>query len=117
MGCLRVDKIIDYLMEPLKKGLRVQTLKTHCIQDADPYVRKTAAICVAKVFDLNPSLAVENGLVTILQEMLTDKNPMVIANVVAAMAEISESPEIKDVFVMNAAVLTKLLAALNECTE
>jgi AP-1 complex subunit beta-1 len=72
---------------------------------------------VAKVFDLNPPLAVENGLVTILQEMLTDKNPMVIANVVAAMAEINESPEIKDVFVMNTAVLTKLLAALNECTE
>jgi hypothetical protein len=24
MGCLRVEKIIDYLLEPLKKGLKVR---------------------------------------------------------------------------------------------
>ncbi|KAI8811306.1 adaptin N terminal region-domain-containing protein [Cladochytrium replicatum] len=107
MGCLRVEKIIDYLLEPLKKGLK----------DEDPYVRKTAALCVAKLFDLNPTLAIENGLVTILQDMLADRNPMVIANAVAALSEISESAVHHDVFVVNNAILTKLLAALNECTE
>lgn len=26
------------------------------IQDTDPYVRKTAAVCVAKLYDINPDL-------------------------------------------------------------
>jgi vesicle coat complex subunit len=47
------------------------------LQDEDPYVRKTAALCVAKLFDLNPMIAIDNGLVAILQEMLSDRNPMV----------------------------------------
>ena len=67
MGCLRVEKIVDYLMDPLKKGL----------VDKDPYVRKTAVLCVPKLFDLNPEIAISNGLITIMQEMLSDKNPMV----------------------------------------
>ncbi len=107
MGCLRVEKIVDYLLEPLKKAL----------VDADPYVRKTAALCVAKLFDLNPAIAIENGLIYILQEMLADRNPMVIANAVAALAEINQSSARRDVFVLNGMVLIKLLAALNECTE
>ena len=67
MGCLRAEKIINYLLEPLKKAL----------EDSDPYVRKTAALCVAKLFDLNPNTAIDSGLITTLQEMLADRNPMV----------------------------------------
>jgi vesicle coat complex subunit len=107
MGCLRVEKIFDYLMDPLKKALK----------DQDPYVRKTGALCVAKLFDLNPATAIENGLISILQELLSDRNPMVIANAVAALAEITEASVQKDIFVINDVVLSKLLAALNECTE
>jgi AP-1 complex subunit beta-1 len=64
-----------------------------------------------------PNVAIDNGLIEILQEMLSDKNPMVIANAVSALQEISEVAARKDIFTMNAIVLTKLLAALNECTE
>jgi hypothetical protein len=46
MGCIRVDKITEYLCDPLAKVLR----------DDDPYVRKTAAICVAKLYDISPSI-------------------------------------------------------------
>jgi vesicle coat complex subunit len=46
-------------------------------KDEDPYVRKTAALCVAKLFDLNPAIAIDNGLISILQDMLSDRNPMV----------------------------------------
>ena len=78
MGCLRVEKITAYILEPLKKGLAVRFPKNISNQqDDDPYVRKTAALCVAKFFDLNPTVAIENGLVVILQEMLADRNPMV----------------------------------------
>ncbi|KAK9467311.1 adaptin N terminal region-domain-containing protein [Lipomyces arxii] len=107
MGCIRVDKIIDYMEEPLRKTLK----------DESPYVRKTAAICVAKLFDLNPSLAVENGFLATLQEMLGDANPMVIANAVSALSEIQEAAPETKAFVVNGAILKKLLTALNECTE
>ncbi|CEG83010.1 Putative Clathrin binding protein [Rhizopus microsporus] len=62
MGCLRVDKIIDYLTEPLRK----------CLKDENPYVRKTAAVCVAKLYDLNPTLAIEQDFVNMVKDMIAD---------------------------------------------
>lgn len=97
----------DYLMDPLKASL----------VDKDPYVRKTAALCVAKLYDLNPSIAIDNGLITILQDMLSDSNPMVISNAVTALAEISENQTHAHIFSVNRSILHKLLAAINECTE
>lgn len=67
MGCLRAEKIIDYLSDPLQK----------CLKDEDPYVRKTAALAVAKLYDLKPELAVDNGFVEQLKDMVGDSNPMV----------------------------------------
>ncbi|KAK6953672.1 hypothetical protein Daesc_005977 [Daldinia eschscholtzii] len=107
MGCIRVDKMVDYMEEPLRKTLR----------DESPYVRKTAAICVAKLFDLNPSMCIENGFLEILQEMIGDPNPMVVANSVQALSEISETAPETRALVITPATLKKLLMALNECTE
>ncbi|THV03463.1 ARM repeat-containing protein [Dendrothele bispora CBS 962.96] len=50
MGVLRAEKIIDYLCDPLQK----------CLRDENPYVRKTAALCVAKLYDLKPDLVLDN---------------------------------------------------------
>lgn len=50
MGCIRVDKITEYLCEPLRK----------CLKDEDPYVRKTAAVCVAKLYDISSSMVQNN---------------------------------------------------------
>ncbi|KAF9929526.1 beta-adaptin [Mortierella alpina] len=107
MGCIRVDKILDHLCEPLRK----------CLQDDNPYVRKTAAICVAKLWDLDQERAIENGFVTTLQDLISDSTPMVVANAVVALAEMQESSASKDVFVVNVSIMNKMLAALNECTE
>jgi len=107
MGCIRVDKMVDYMEDPLRKTLK----------DESPYVRKTAAICVAKLFDLNPTMCLENGFLETLQELVGDPNPMVVANCVTALAEISEAaPETKALRV-TPATLKKMLTALNECTE
>jgi len=106
MGCIRVEKITEYLCEPLSR----------CLKDDDPYVRKTAAICVAKLFDISPELVEDRGYITTLHELISDANPTVVANAVAALGEISETSG-KDVLNVTAAVLQKLLAALNECTE
>ncbi|KAG8908255.1 beta-adaptin [Tulasnella sp. 403] len=118
MGCLRAEKIIDYLCDPLSK----------CLKDDNPYVRKTAAICVAKLYDLKPELALENGFVEQLHEMIADSNPMVVANAVTALTDIHElavaaasadgtEPDPRAQFIINTSVLTKLLIALNECSE
>lgn len=137
MGCLRADKIIDYLCDPLEK----------CLRDDNPYVRKTAVLCVAKLYDMKPELAIENGFVETLQEMVADSNPMVgilplrffyfcefglpslqvVANAVTALTDIHENamaqvaegtaPDSRATFIINTAVLNKLLIALNECSE
>jgi len=107
MGCIRVDKMVDYMEEPLRKTLR----------DESPYVRKTAAICVAKLFDLNPSMCIENGFLETLQELIADPNPMVVANSVQALAEITETAPETKALVVTPTALKKLLMALNECTE
>uniref|UniRef100_I1LIM0 Beta-adaptin-like protein n=1 Tax=Glycine max TaxID=3847 RepID=I1LIM0_SOYBN len=80
MGCIRVDKITEYLCDPLQR----------CLKDDDPYVRKTAAICVAKLYDINAELA--------------------------ALAEIQENSS-RPIFELTSSTLSKLLTALNECTE
>ena len=99
MGCLHAEKIIYYLCDPLKK----------CLRDEIPYVRKTAALCVAKLYDLKPELVIDNGFLEQLQEMISDSNPMVefyffstpgvdqcttiqvVANTVAALTDIQYS--------------------------
>ncbi|KAM0231001.1 hypothetical protein ACHAPO_008830 [Fusarium lateritium] len=107
MGCIRVDKMVDYMEEPLRKTLR----------DESPYVRKTAAICVAKLFDLNPQMCIENGFLEALQELIGDPNPMVVANSVTALSEITETAPETRALIVTPVTLKKLLMALNECTE
>ncbi|KAL2865857.1 putative AP-1 adaptor complex subunit beta [Aspergillus lucknowensis] len=107
MGCIRVDKMIDYMEEPLRKTLR----------DESPYVRKTAAICVAKLFDLSPGMCLENGFLEMLQEMIADPNPMVVANAITALSEIHEAAPETQALQVTPNTLRKLLMALNECTE
>ena len=67
MSVLRAEKILDYLASPLSR----------CLKDENPYVRKTAALCVAKVFDLKPELCIEYGFIETLRDMISDGNPMV----------------------------------------
>ncbi|MES1916017.1 MAG: hypothetical protein MHM6MM_007879, partial [Cercozoa sp. M6MM] len=106
MSCIRVERIHEYLCDPLE----------HALSDKDAYVRKTAALGVAKLFDVAPDLVRERGLVSVLRGMVSDANNMVVANAVAALAEISEKCG-HDEFHVTEATLHKLLTALNECTE
>lgn len=85
-------------------------------QDDDPYVRKTAAICVAKLYDINAELVEDRGFLESLKDLISDNNPMVVANAVAALAEIQENSN-RPIFEITSHTLSKLLTALNECTE
>lgn len=107
MGCIRLSQVTEYLIDPLKQ----------CCSDKDPYVRKTAAICVAKLYDISPEMVTLHGFVEVLQKMLSDANPMVVANAVAALSEIHQSDPTLKALRLNDDTVPKLLAALNECTE
>ncbi|KAI5953477.1 APL2 [Candida jiufengensis] len=109
MGCIRVAKMVDYIETPLSRTLK----------DENPYVRKTAAICVAKLFDLNPEMCVEFGFLDDLKKLLGDSNPMVIANSINALYEIrdmNQDPNL-EILTINGEVVKSLLLCLNECTE
>ncbi|EJU00201.1 Adaptor protein complex beta subunit [Dacryopinax primogenitus] len=117
MGMLRAEKIIDYLSDPLQK----------CLRDENPYVRKTACLCVAKLYDLKPELAIDNGFIGQLQEMVSDSNPMVVANAITALTDIhatavlnateSSPAPLQANFIITPQVLGKLLIALGESSE
>lgn len=106
MGCIRVDRIVEYLAEPLRRS----------VKDKDPYVRKTAAVAIAKLFDLNKQMAIDQGFVECLEDLLTDDNPMVVANAVKSLSEIAENCEEVEL-TFNPTTVKSLLAALNDCTE
>jgi AP-1 complex subunit beta-1 len=72
---------------------------------------------VAKLFDLDPAMCIENGFLDLLQEMLNDPNPMVVANAVQALGEIQDTAPELNAFHINTQIHNKLLVALNECTE
>jgi vesicle coat complex subunit len=67
MSYIQVDKIIESLTDPLRT----------CLRDSDPYVRKTAAICVAKVFMHNPGIVEREGFLDLLLDLLNDSNATV----------------------------------------
>ncbi|CAE7833423.1 BETAC-AD [Symbiodinium sp. CCMP2592] len=106
MGCIRLEKMTEYLIDPLRRSCR----------DMDAWVRKTATICIAKLYDINPELVEDQGFLDILRDMLGDSNPMVVANAVASLGEISTSAR-KNYLKLDEEVISRLLPALNECSE
>lgn len=81
MGCLRVTQLNDYLIAPLKEGLK----------DENPYVRKTAVMCVPKVYEISPEMIDREHIIDILQKLFVkDENMMVVANTIQSLNEIQK---------------------------
>lgn len=106
MSYIAVPAVLHALIEPLR----------HCLKDRDPYVRKTAAICVAKLYVHDRRLVEKNDFVNSLRDLLGDSNPTVVANAVAALTEISERSDNINLR-LNAHVASRLVAAMGECSE
>ena len=106
MSAIPVAEVHRQLVEPLR----------HALKDQDPYVRKTAAIAVAKVYMHDRRLIERTDMITRLRDLLMDPNPTVIANAVAALTEISErSDNIHLRF--NSDVARRLVRAMSEASE
>jgi len=81
MGCIGIESIFDYLADPLKDAM----------DDEDPYVRKTAAVCVAKLAAINPDRIESLDFVDRIKAMLHDGNAMVVSNTIASLTDMGES--------------------------
>lgn len=106
MSYIPIPVVTDALSENLR----------HCLKDRDAYVRKTAAICVAKLYSADPRRAEKGGFVEMLRDLMLDSNATVVANAVAALSEIGDRQD-GVIFKLNLATANKLLAALGESSE
>jgi AP-1 complex subunit beta-1 len=103
LGCIGIESVLDYLVEPLKESMN----------DEDPYVRKTAALCVAKIYEISPARA--EDFIPKLIEMIQDGNGMVVSNAIAAITDIQNSKG--KILAMDHNILHVLLNAIPECSE
>ena len=106
MGCIRVPEIVSYLCETLAE----------CIKDKDAYVRKTAAMCVSKLYQTSPQQVRENGFIDILHNCLEDENPIVVANSMSALSEISILSGVNQIKIKSKN-LKNILDSLNKANE
>lgn len=103
MSYLQAPQVQEALIDPL----------LHALKDVDPYVRKTAAIAVAK---LDRRLLERERIIDRLRDLLGDANPTVVANTVAALIEITERSEHIHLR-LNDVVAGRLVSAMTECSE
>lgn len=106
MSYIPVPEVLRALVDPLR----------HCLKDRDPYVRKTAAICVAKLYMHDRRLVEKHDFVSHLRDLLMDPNPTVIANAVAALTEITERSDNIHLR-LNADIARRLVRAMGEASE
>lgn len=106
MSYIALPMVLQALKDPLRQ----------CLKDKDPYVRKTAAICVAKLYVHDPHMVIRENLFELLRDLLTDDNATVVANTVVALTEISDRSEESN-FTLNLHTASKLISALGDCSE
>ncbi|KAH7036284.1 adaptin N terminal region-domain-containing protein [Macrophomina phaseolina] len=103
---IHVREFVEATVNPLKQLLK----------DGDPYVRKTAAFCVAKLYDHDKHLVEHSDLIDRLNSMLRDENPTVISSALAALMDIWERSEgIK--LTIDYASASKIVQILPDCSE
>lgn len=86
------------------------------LKDPDPYVRKTAAYCVAKLYDHDRRMVEASDLIDRLNTLLRDDNPTVVASALAALMDIWErSDSIK--LTIDYSNASKMVAILADCSE
>ncbi|KAK8894807.1 hypothetical protein M9Y10_023245 [Tritrichomonas musculus] len=103
---IKLESVAEHMIIPLKKTLH----------DPDPYVRKTAALGVAKLYDVIPE-AVENAnIFEDLLGLLHDDNPLVISNTITSVFEINER-RTTPIFTLNSETIAPILNAITSCSE
>jgi AP-2 complex subunit beta-1 len=103
---IHVKEFVERTIQPLKQ----------LMSDNDPYVRKTSAFCVAKLYDHDKHLVERSDLIDRLNRMLKDENPTVVASALAALMDIWERSEsIK--LTIDYPSASKIVSILPDCSE
>lgn len=103
---IHVKEFVHGTIGPLKK----------LMSDTDPYVRKTAAITVSKVYDHDKRLVESSDLIDRLNRMLKDENPTVVASALSSLQDIWERSEsIK--LTIDYTSASKIVSILPDCNE
>ena len=103
---IHVREYVEATVQPLK----------HLLKDSDPYVRKTAAFCVAKLYDHDKSMVEASDLIDRLNNMLRDENPTVVSSALASLMDIWErSDSIK--LTIDFVSASKIVQILPDCSE
>ncbi|KAK3614377.1 hypothetical protein LTR56_027291 [Elasticomyces elasticus] len=106
LSYVHVKQYVEHTVQPLKALLK----------DSDPYVRKTAAFCVAKLYDHDRHLVEASDLIDRLNMMLRDENPTVVSSALASLMDIWERSEsIK--LTIDYANASKIVQILPDCSE
>lgn len=103
---IKLESVAEYMIVPLKQ----------CLRDPEPYVRKTAAFGVAKLYEIIPESVENSGVFPDLIRLLDDENPMVVSNTCTAIFEISERRS-QPLFKLTSKSISPILAALSSCSE
>lgn len=103
---VHVRDFVEATVKPLKKA----------VSDPDPYVRKTAAFCIAKLYDHDRKLVEKSDLIDRLNRMLKDENPTVVSSALAALMDVWErSDTIK--LTLDYSSASKIVQILPDCSE
>ncbi|KAK5163219.1 uncharacterized protein LTR77_010805 [Saxophila tyrrhenica] len=106
LSYIHVRNFVEATVQPLKSLLK----------DNDPYVRKTAAFTVAKLYDHDRVLVEGSDLIDRLNLMLRDENPTVVSSALAALMDIWERSEsIK--LTIDYTNASKIVQILPDCSE
>lgn len=103
---VHVKEFVEATVQPLKR----------LMTDSDPYVRKTAAFCVAKLYDHDKKLVENSDLIDRLNRMLKDDNPTVVSSVLAALTDIWERSESISLTIDYVSA-SKVVSILPDCSE
>lgn len=103
---IHVREFVEAAVPPLRR----------LVKDPDPYVRKTAAFTVAKLYDHDRQLVEGSDLIDKLNSMLRDENPTVVSSALAALMDIWERSEtIK--LTIDYTSASKIVQILPDCSE
>lgn len=106
LSSIPLEDFIREAVEPTKRLLF----------DDDPYVRKTACLAVAKLWSHDPKLVEHADMIALLNRLLNDGNPTVVAAALAALMDITEkSADLQLTLDHNHA--SKIATVLGECSE
>eukprot|EP00760_Papus_ankaliazontas_P021081 PhM_4_TR18633/c1_g1_i1/m.80015 len=108
MSSIPVDKMTEFLMDPLRRSLR---------DESDPYVKRCAALAVLKLHHTSRVRCEDNNLLPLLMDQFNAGNSAVVANAAAAVNELRTVRGSDNGLEINGRIASTLQNALNECNE